>query len=132
MKHTTLALLAIGLSMTTLAPTAYADHPDGLYYIKAQHSGKCVHQQDATTVDGGKVTQWDCVDQPNVKIEKVTLGGGYFWLRFQHSNMCVTVAGSGRTNDTAIIQSACADGGLPNQTWLEVPGQGKYVKIQSS
>ncbi|QQZ29688.1 RICIN domain-containing protein [Thiothrix subterranea] len=132
MKNTTLALLAISLSATTITTTAYADHPDGLYYIKAQHSGKCVHQHGSTNAEGGNVTQWDCVDQPNVRIEKVTAGGPYFTLRFQHSGKCLTVEGDSDKNGANIIQATCDAGAPRNQTWMEVPGEGKFVKIQSS
>lgn len=132
MKSTTLALLAISLSATTVTTTAYAAHPDGLYYIKAQHSGKCVHQHGSTNAEGGNVTQWDCVDQPNVRIEKVTAGGPYFTLRFQHSGKCLTVEGDSAENGANIIQATCVEGAPRNQTWMELPGDGKFVKIQSS
>ncbi|WP_028490415.1 RICIN domain-containing protein [Thiothrix lacustris] len=132
MKHTKLALLVVSLSVVVLTTAAYADQPDGLYYLKAQHSGKCVHQHGATNAEGGNVTQWDCVDQPNVRIEKVTAGGSYFTLRFQHSGKCLTVEGDGDQNGTNIIQETCDPLAPRYQTWMELPGQGKFVKIQSS
>ena len=133
MTHTTLALLTAGLLTTGLATTASAaPAPDGVYYIKAQHSGKCVHQHGNTTANGGNVTQWDCIDQDNVKVEKVSMGSGYFLLKFKHSGKCLTVEGDSGANDANIVQQDCIESAPRNQTWMEIPGQGKYVKIQSS
>jgi hypothetical protein len=125
-----LILGAAGIMATSISVAAPV--PDGVYYIKAEHSGKCVHQNNATQADGGNVTQWDCVDQPNVKIEKISAGGGYFMLRFQHSGKCVTVESGDGQNGTNIIQETCDSGWPPKQTWMEIPGQGNFVKIQSS
>jgi hypothetical protein len=36
------------------------------YYIVAKHSGKCLHQHGGTQGNGDPITQWDCVNEPNV------------------------------------------------------------------
>lgn len=134
MQHTTL-LAGIALLSTAAFHSlslAAEPAPEGVFYIKAQHSGKCVHQQGGSMADGAAVTQWDCVNQPNVHLEKVPTGSGYFLLRFQHSGKCLSVKGAGRSNDTPIIQQTCEYDGPIHQTWSQLPGEGKYVKLQSS
>ena len=123
-----LAATTLGAIGTSSAEPA----SEGVFQLKAQHSGKCVHQHGATMDEGGAVTQWTCVDQPNLRIEKLTAGSGYFFLRFQHSGKCLTVENEGRSNGTPIIQQSCNYAGPIGQTWKELPGDGRYVKIQSS
>ncbi len=123
---------ALALTLMSLTPPTSAEPvPVGTFYLKAQHSGKCVHQHGGTFEEGGKVTQWECIDQPNVRIEKLPVGGPYFMLRFQHSGKCLTVKGEGRSNGTPIIQQTCHYDGPIGQTWEQVAGEGKYIKLQS-
>lgn len=131
MKINTVIAISISSLAVIFGSVAYAKHPDGLYYIKAQHSGKCVHQQGGTLTAGGNVTQWECVDQPNVRIQKVTARGSYFTLRFQHSGLCLTIENNSDQNGANIVQARCGAGRPRNQMWREIPGQGKFVKIQS-
>lgn len=110
-----------------------ADLPSsGLYYLQAQHSGKCLHQHGGNQNEGGAVTQWKCINQRNVQVEKLQAGSGYFMLRFRHSGKCLTVLNEGRTNGTPIVQQTCNYEGPIGQTWKQLPGQGAYVKIQST
>ena len=37
------------------------------YFIKVKNSGKCLHQHGGTYGNGDPITQWDCVDEPNVQ-----------------------------------------------------------------
>lgn len=122
------ALLGTAWMMTAVAQPV----PESVFYLKAQHSGKCAHQHGASQAEGAAVTQWECVDQPNVRIEKIPAGSGYFFLRFQHSGKCLTVEGDKRTNGTPIIQQTCNYAGPVGQTWMQLPGEGKYVKFQST
>jgi hypothetical protein len=130
-----LRVIQIVLAAATVGPlsTSLAEPvPESVIQLKAQHSGKCVHQQGASPADGGAVTQWTCTDQPNVRLEKLPAGSGYFFLRFQHSGKCLTVANEARSNGTPIIQQTCDYAGPVGQTWKELPGDGRYVKIQST
>lgn len=133
MKPLLFSSLLLTLGGTSLVSTANAEPTvEGTYYIKAQHSGKCVHQHGASQAEGGLVTQWDCIEQPNVRLEKIPLGSGYFSLRFQHSGKCLALKTFSRANDVPLVQETCAYDGKETQTWLQLPGEGKYIKLQAS
>jgi hypothetical protein len=88
------------------------------YNVVAKHSNKCLHQFGGTQANGGAITQWDCVDQPNVKLEIIPVGG-YNFLRFQHSGKCVHQHGGTQANGDAITQWDCMY--QPNVLWKLVP-----------
>lgn len=77
------------------------------YFVVARHSGKCLHQHGGTASDGDPITQWDCVNQGNLKLEKVPAGDGYFYLRFQHSGKCLHQHGGLYANGAPITQWSC-------------------------
>ncbi|EIJ35519.1 RICIN domain-containing protein [Thiothrix nivea] len=130
---TSLFLVLVGTGLTTTANAEPAS--DGTFYIKAKHSGKCVHQHGQINDNGGNVTQWDCVNQDNVKLERIPTGSGYFLLRFKHSGKCVTVENDSLDRDANIIQWDCNYDGPRNQTWHMVKASNSptdpYVQIQS-
>lgn len=133
MKHSIL-LSALGGCCYLLgsAATLQAAEPT-YYYLQAQHSGKCVHQNGNIQDNGGSVSQWECVNQGNVKLERVEVGSGYFFLRFPHSKKCLTVRDDIIANDIPLIQYECVEGGPRNQTWREVKtNTPPFVKIEST
>jgi hypothetical protein len=109
------------------APAAGAQE---YYFIKARHSGKCLHQHGGTFGNGDRITQWDCVEEPNVKLQKVPAGGDTFFLKFAHSGKCVHLHGDSAANGTPITQWDCID--LPNVKWREQPVGGGYVYLRSA
>ena len=132
MKPITLTALLINLFSSVLATATYAAPPT-YYYVQAQHSGKCVHQQGGIKDNGGLVSQWECLNQGNVKLEKVMLGAPYFFLRFPHSNKCLTAQKDIIANGIPLIQQDCLEGAPRYQTWSEIKTDTPpYVKIQSS
>lgn len=133
MKHKILISAIIGSLGISFAACSHAAKPS-YYFIKAKHSNKCVSQSGAVKTEGGRVTQWDCIDAPNIKLEKIDVGGNNFMLRFPHSEKCLTVEGARVTNGTNIIQSTCQlDTAPAEQTWQEVPTATQpYVQIQST
>lgn len=133
MKPISLLTCLTVMTGISISATVFAEPvSEGTFYLKAQHSGKCAHQHGASQTDGGAVTQWDCVDQPNVRLEKMPLGSGYFSLRFQHSGKCLALKTPDRVNDVPLIQETCTYDGKPTQTWLQLPGEGKFIKLQAS
>jgi len=98
-------------------------------FIRAKHSGKCLHQLGATQGNGDRITQWDCVNQPNVKLEKISAGDGYFFLKFAHSGKCVHLHGASAENGAAITQWECID--QPNLKWREEPVGDGYSYLRS-
>lgn len=134
LRTTQIALLLTTISMMT-ASHAELPAPDGVFYLKAKHSNKCVHQHGNTHNNGDNVTQWDCLNQGNVKLERIPLGSAYFLLRFQHSGKCVTVKDDSLERGANIIQWDCQDDGARNQTWHAIKASNNptdpYVQIQS-
>ena len=115
------------LLLLAWAPAAGAQE---YYFIKARHSGKCLHQHGGTYRNGDPITQWDCVEEPNVKLQKVPAGGDTFFLKFAHSGKCVHLHGDLAANGTPITQWDCID--LPNVKWREQPVGGGYVYLRSA
>ncbi|WP_201800399.1 RICIN domain-containing protein, partial [Chlorogloeopsis fritschii] len=115
--------------MSVYSPDASAAN---YYFLKVKHSGKCLHQQGGTLGNGDKITQWDCVNQPNVKVEKVPAGKGYFFLKFAHSGKCVHLHEASSENGAPITQWECVN--QPNVKWREEPaGEGySYLKSQQT
>jgi hypothetical protein len=133
MKLTILSTVAIGglMSFFSLLPTlnASASLTEARYHIKARHSGKCVHQHGGILRTGGAVTQWDCINQPNVQLTKGFNNDGSFVLRFKHSNQCLAPKNGQSANGTEVIQAPCSE--LASQRWREVSADGGYVKLRS-
>jgi hypothetical protein len=100
------------------------------YFITARHSGKCLHQHGGTFGNGDRITQWDCVEEPNVKLQKVPADGDTFFLRFGHSGKCVHLPGPSAANGTPITQWDCID--LPNVKWRQQDAGGGYVYLRSA
>lgn len=133
MKRKIIISAIVGSLGMSFAASSHAAKPS-YYFIKAKHSNKCVSQSGAVKTEGGRVTQWDCIDAPNIKLEKISVGGDSFMLRFPHSDKCLTVEGAKVANGTNIIQSTCQLETAPaEQTWQEVPTSTQpYVQIQST
>ena len=122
----------IGCLLATLCSTGYAHD---YFYLKAKHSGKCLHQHGATHRNGDNITQWQCVNQPNVKLEKIQVPGlpgqrGYFYLKFKHSEKCVHLHGAAAANGTNITQWSCIP--QPNVMWRQTPAGGGYFYLRSA
>ncbi len=79
--------------------------------LRAQHSGKCLTAYGFS--NGGLAFQWACGVGNNVSIEDA--GGGYHYIRFLHSNKCLTVSGNASWDGAALDQWDCL--GQPNQKW---------------
>lgn len=124
------SLFVIGALGATLAPLTSASQTEPRYYLQAKHSGKCLHQHGGTRAIGGLVTQWSCINQPNVQLTRGWTNDGYFTLQFKHSNLCLTVKNGRAANGTDIVQATCT--GAAAQKWREVRTGGSYVKIQSA
>lgn len=58
-------ILLVGMSAMLVwvcAPDASAVE---YWLLQAKHSGKCLDQRGATQGNGDKISQWDCLNQPN-------------------------------------------------------------------
>src|SRR6185369_353030 len=88
----------------------------GVYNLKYKHSGKCIDVQNGSTSDGARVVQMTCSSsRASQKLALLTQGVDVAApplsrvLRFQHSNLCLTVQGQGTADSTPIIQTSCPD-----------------------
>src|SRR4051812_17222054 len=70
------------LMLSTLLFCAAAQQANAhdYYYVVTKHSNKCLHQHGATQGNGDAITQWDCIDQPNVKLERISAGFPFYFL----------------------------------------------------
>ena len=80
------------------------------YYIRANHSNKCAQVNGATTANGAVISQWDCVNQDNVKwYFQETGDGSSYYIRAKHSNKCAQVNGATTANGAVISQWDCVN-----------------------
>jgi len=107
MKKRDLVFIAVvfGLLAFTGSHASAADY----FFVVAKHSNKCLHQHGATQGNGDRITQWECVNQPNVKVERIPAGDGHVFLKFQHSGKCVHQHGATQGNGDPITQWDCVN-----------------------
>jgi hypothetical protein len=55
------------------------------------------------------ISQWDCVNQDNVKWSLVSVGNGYYFIKAKHSGKCAQVNGASQSNGAVISQWDCVD-----------------------
>ena len=69
--------------------------------------------------NGANITQWECVDQPNVLWYQTPSSDGYFHIVNAHSGKCLHQHGATLGNGDNITQWECVD--QPNVEWKFVP-----------
>lgn len=80
------------------------------FRVIAKNSGRCLHVHGGGNANGANITQWNCVDKPNVQWQFVPANEpGYFFMKARHSGKCAHVDGGGNANGTNITQSDCVD-----------------------
>ncbi len=104
-----------------------AANADELWWVQAKHSGKCMSVDEGSFKDNAKISQWDCINQTNVKVRKMPRPNGTFALQFEHSNKCAQVNGASHDDDALVTQWECL--GLPNVAWREQPAADGYSFI---
>jgi hypothetical protein len=101
------------------------------FELKAVHSGKCAQVNGLSQDNGAKITQWQCVDQPNVLWRKINAGNGYFKLQAKHSGKCAQVNGASQNNGADITQWDCVN--QNNVLWKQEPaGDTSYYIINKA
>lgn len=76
-------------------------------FIRNKHSGRCAQVAGASNANSAGITQWDCVQQDNVKWTVVDAGGGFFFIKAKHSNKCMQVADASTANGGVVTQWDC-------------------------
>ena len=116
---------ALAASLLGSSPVMAAD-----FFITAMHSQKCAQVDDASQDNGARISQWQCLQQPNVLWHRQDGGDGYFFLQAKHSGKCAMVFRGAQNNGAGIGQWACDLGARPaNFLWQQKPAGGEYYYI---
>jgi len=77
--------------------------PDGYVRIRAKHSGKCVDVENASTLPGAGLHQWECNGAENQQflIEPV---GDHYRIKTRHSGLYFDIAGVSLNNGARLTQ----------------------------
>jgi hypothetical protein len=122
--------LASSFFLATSARVVTSASAEDLFWVRARPSSKCISVFEARYDNGATMNQWDCLNQPNVKLRKVPKGGGAFTLQFTHSDKCAQVNGASRDNDVPITQWECNP--TPrHMLWREERAQDDFVFIRN-
>jgi hypothetical protein len=108
------------------------------FFISAMHSGKCMQVDGASQDDDATISQWECLQQPNVLWHFRGGPPGFFNLEASHSRKCAMVPSDEnfhiRQNDGAhIVQWDCQyswpDPRRTQRLWRQQPVGGGYYYI---
>ena len=110
------------------------------FFISAMHSGKCMQVDGASQDNDATISQWDCLQQPNVLWHfRGGPPGGFFNLEASHSGKCASVLykRSGvvinQNNGTPILQWDCQysspDSDRTDYLWRQQDVGGGYYFI---
>lgn len=80
---------------------------NGIYTLKAKHSGLCADVAASGTQDGANVAQWSCHGGNNQRWQFIDLSNGYYEIKARHSGKCLDVRFSGTSNGTNIHTWSC-------------------------
>ncbi|WP_434097118.1 RICIN domain-containing protein [Streptomyces mirabilis] len=83
---------------------------DGYYRILAQHSGKCLDVEHASTADEAFVNQYSCGSGQNQQWKFDDQGNGYYRLVARHSGKCLDVPAGSKNDIVRLIQYTCGTG----------------------
>ncbi|WKB50585.1 RICIN domain-containing protein [Eleftheria terrae] len=80
---------------------------NGVYLVKAKHSGKCMDVDNARQDEGRNVFQWTCHGGNNQRWIFTNLNNGYYEVKVKHSGKCLDVDHSGTSNGVNVHQWSC-------------------------
>jgi len=99
---------------TQLKPvSADSSHGQGIFYLKAKHSRRCITVHGASTGNGATIDQYSCVGQANQRwrvlvIAVVSNKLSYTaYLIAENSGKCMDVQGGSTANGAKVIQWSC-------------------------
>jgi Ricin-type beta-trefoil lectin domain-like/O-Glycosyl hydrolase family 30/Bacterial Ig domain/HYR domain len=100
---------------------------DGLYRIKVKHSGKYMQVNNASNNNGAALTQWQFVDQDNLKF-MVRKKGFDYMITPKYNEKLLTIANQSQTNGALLTQSD--DIGYDHQRFYIIPdAESGYYRI---
>jgi hypothetical protein len=127
----TTSISAIAIGLLTLANASLAQAQP--IYIKAQHSGKCLHipaSSGNSFANGIQLTQWQCIPQRNVQWELENVGAPeqpVYRIKSISTGKCAQVNGGSKANGAVISQWDCVK--QPNVHWVLQPVGDNFVNI---
>src|SRR5829696_6334883 len=117
-------LLALPVLFLSSPPSSQGQSRE---FLKARHSARCAQVDNASHNNGARISQWECVNQPNVRWRKRGADRGYFYLQNINSNKCAQVAGASKDNGAPITQWDCVN--QANVHWREAPAGEGFVYL---
>lgn len=106
--HAVTRSAAATASGTTLQHVAGA--ADNVYYIKNQHSGKCMTVHGASRANGAKVDQYRCISGASNQwwvVYKLAAPWGLLRVTGYQSGKCLSVLGGSTRKGAPLVQWAC-------------------------
>lgn len=120
--------LAYSIVAETVAPDTLAN---GIYVIKARHSGKALDVVGGSTGNGALIHQWEAYDNfPSQEWQVTSLGNGYYSIKNINSNKALDVQG-GSTDEGAAIHQWDAYTNFPSQEWKITATDNGFYKIEN-
>ncbi|MET7332260.1 family 43 glycosylhydrolase [Nonomuraea sp. NPDC005650] len=120
------SLLLVGVLLTPTASAATVD-TNAWYVLVNRNSGKALDVYNASTADGGRITQWTRNNGNQQQWQFVDSGGGYYRLKSRNSGKVLDVNNSSTANGGPIVQWADHNG--TNQQWRLADSTGGYVRL---
>ncbi|MFT3771131.1 MAG: RICIN domain-containing protein [Minicystis sp.] len=80
--------------------------------LRTQSSGlgRCVDVHGASTADGARVDQWDCVEQDNERFYLRRTTDGYYNIVAKHSGKCLDIYAVSTADGASLVQWTCNGG----------------------
>ncbi|WP_431918253.1 RICIN domain-containing protein [Nonomuraea jabiensis] len=120
------SLLLVGVLLTPTASAATVD-TNAWYVLVNRNSGKALDVYNASTADGGRITQWTRNNQNQQQWQFVDSGGGYYRLKSRHSGKVLDVSGSSTANGGSVVQWADHNG--TNQQWRLADSTDGHIRL---
>ncbi|REE02224.1 RICIN domain-containing protein [Marinoscillum furvescens] len=116
--------------MDVTVSTPPAQLADGLYMIKAKHSGKYFSVTGATSTSGSVIEQWSYVNQDNLKFTVKKVGLDYV-IKPKYNELTLAIDGAGTGNGALLKQ--LNEEGKDHQRFVIIPvGSGYYKMVNKN
>ncbi|MEI6948639.1 RICIN domain-containing protein [Paraflavisolibacter sp. H34] len=103
---------------------------DGIYEVKARHSGKALDVAAQSTANGALIHQWEAFSMPSQQWTLTATGDGYYTVENRNSGKVLDVAGDSLTDGTTVHQWV-GYSNFPSQQWKLVDVGEGYFKIEN-
>lgn len=104
--------------------------PEGVYVIKARHSGKALDVVESSVQNGALIHQWDSYNLLSQQWNFVSVGDGYYKIENKKSGKVLDVA-AGSLDDGAAIHQWQYYSGLSSQQWKLIDVGNGYYRIKN-